>query len=449
MFSPDDIPYVAEELVIEEKEGSMYLVLAPQLPNCVSVNVVGTEIINLCDGTKTVKEITAVLSLRRGENPQENLPGIVKFFNYLEEKGFAFHKPVEIEAFSPKEPETLSFLWLNVTYKCNLRCRHCHSSFGTPLEDELTTEEIISVIRDCSHFPDCTLIISGGEPFCREDILDIVRVADRSFEKVLLVTNGTLIDDEKARALADLNIKIQISLEGPDAESNDIIRGKGVFEKAVQSIRKLKHLGMEPIVRMTLLKTNIDKIPEIIAFSKREGIGAVKLGTLQRSGRAYESIKDLDPDTEELIETYRRIRRLDPDFTYVQLSESLKPSITRQRMDLCSAGSGTLSVGADGGVYPCSGLMYPEFLAGNIRKKLLETIWKESPVLQRIRGLSVSQIPGCDKCPVRYLCGGGCLVDIYWEYGHLQGKTPRCDLLRAMKWDELKRMTYKTRSIAE
>ena len=448
-FSLDDIPHVPEERMTEEKEGGLYLVLAPELPNCISVNADGRDIIDLCNSKRTIKDITDILSAEKGENPEENLSEVLAFFNYLEEKKFAFKEPVEIEEPSPKKPEKLTSLWFNITYKCNLRCRHCHSFFGSPLENELETEEIIAVIKESSQFEGCKLVISGGELFLRDDIFQILKAASEYFKgRVLVITNGTLINDEKAKALADLDIVVQVSLEGPDEESNDAIRGRGVFKKALKTIRELKKLGVNLIVRMTFLKTNITKIGETIEFVKREGIGKVAFGTLQRSGRAYESMKDIDPTTDELIKTYRKIKELDPDFNYIGFVESLKPAVTRgNKIDLCDAGAGMLSIGADGGVYPCAALMYPEFLAGNVKESSLEEIWKKSPILEEIRSFSVSEIPGCKECPIRYLCGGGCLVDMYWEHGSIPGKTPRCELLHAIKWDELKKTKYKTKKM--
>ncbi len=449
LFESGDIPHVPGERIAEEKEGGMYLILAPELPNCISVNATGREIIDLCDGKRSIKEITEAISLRKGENPEENLPAILVFFNYLEERKFAFTRPLKLEEFSPRKPEKLATLWLNITHECNLHCLHCHSSFGSPLESELTTREIIALMEEVSHFDECSLVISGGEPFCRKDIAEIVSRASEYFgDKALIVTNGTLITDELAEHLAQSRIDVQISLEGPDEESNDAIRGKGVFGKALKTIRKLKSLGLTPLVRMTLLKSNVNKVREIMEFVNREGLGAVVLGTLQMSGRAHEFLRKIDLTTDELIKAYREIRKLDPDSAFIKFGENIRPAVTRcEKLDLCGAGTGILSIGADGGVYPCPGLIYPEFLAGNIREKSLEEIWKESSVLKEIRCLSVSKIPGCKDCSIRYLCGGGCLVDIFWEHGNLYGKTPRCEFLRAMKWDELKRTAYEKKQM--
>lgn len=442
-FNPNEIPYIAEELVYEQKEGGMYLILAPELPNCVSVNKVGKQIVQICDNTKTIREIAEIISAKERESPEEVLPQVVAFFDYLEKKKFAFKEGLP-EQPEKEIPDSLIEVWLNITYKCNLRCKHCHSSFGTPLQNELTTEEITTVIQDISKFKDCRLFISGGEPFCRPDIMEILKIAAHYFpDRTMFVTNGTLITEEQADVLAELPVKMQVSLEGPDPESNDFIRGKGVFNKAVDTIRMLKSKGITPVVRMTLLKTNLHKIEDILQFIEKEGLDFVSLGTLQRSGRAYESIKDIDPSIDELIATYRKIRKLDPDLSRIHFSEELRPAVIRlERQNLCGAGSAMLSIGADGGVYPCAGLMHDEFLAGNIRDTPLEEIWKNSPVLKEIRELSIMQIPDCRECPIRFMCGGGCLVDIYWEHGSLHGKTPRCSLLHAMKWDELKRTVY-------
>lgn len=448
-FNQDDVPHIPEELVYEEKEGGMWFILAPELPNCISVNAEGKNIIDICDGRKTILEITETISEIKKENPAENLGTILNFFRYMENKKFAFMNPVEPDKFTPREADNLVSLWLNITYTCNLRCRHCHSSFGTPLEDELETEELIRIIKEASLFPGCSLVISGGEPFCREDIFEILETASEHFgNNVTVITNGTLLDDEKVRKLAELTTNVQISLEGPCEESNDAIRGKGVFKKALKAIKCLKRAGITPLVRMTILRTNMDKMDKIIEFVKQENVGPVTMGTLQMSGRAYESLRFIDLTTDELVRTYRHIKELDPHFEYINFNESLRPGITRfTRLDLCGAGTAMLSIGADGGVYPCAGLMYPEFLAGNVKETPLEEIWLTAPVLTKIRDLSVSKIPGCKDCSIRYLCGGGCLVDIFWEHGNLQGKTPRCELLHALKWDELKRTEYKTQNM--
>ena len=69
-FNQNDTPYLPEELVYEEKEGGMWLILAPELPNCISVNSDGKNIIDLCDGRKTISEITEIISAVKKENPE-------------------------------------------------------------------------------------------------------------------------------------------------------------------------------------------------------------------------------------------------------------------------------------------------------------------------------------------------------------------------------------------
>lgn len=362
----------------------------------INMNAMQKDIIELCDGTKPMREIAEHVSPKRGENPEKTLPDIAGFFDYLEERECAFTGKINKEV--PHVPERLTFLWVHVTYACNLQCRHCYS-LGS-LKDELTGKEVSTILDESSSCTD-SLVILGGEPFCRDDITEIVEVASAHVGRVDLLTNGTLIDDEKAKILADLNINVQISLEGPDEESNDIIRGKNTFKRALKGIKRLKKQGVTPAVRMTLLKTNMNKIKKIVEFVNKEGLGPVTLGTLQKSQRAYNLVKDLDVTAEELMRAYRRMRELDPAGKYVRFEQV--PGI-QMRRELCSAGTGMLSVGADGSVYPCPGLMYPEFLAGNVKENPLEEIWKESPVLQKMR--LYTTLPGCEECAVRYTCRG-------------------------------------------
>ena len=66
-----------------------------------------------------------------------------------------------------------------VTNKCNLRCIHCHLSSGTALENEMTTEEIFRVIDEAKDLGVKRLIISGGEPLVRNDIMSIIEYASK------------------------------------------------------------------------------------------------------------------------------------------------------------------------------------------------------------------------------------------------------------------------------
>ena len=123
-----------------------------------------------------------------------------------------------------------------VTYACNLSCIHCVSDSGRKKPGELTTEQCLQVIDTMSAMKVFQFNIGGGEPFMREDFPDLM---DYSHEKGIVTcisTNGTLIDDEVAGRLAHKLVYMQVSLDGATPASNDAIRGKGSFRKALNAL---------------------------------------------------------------------------------------------------------------------------------------------------------------------------------------------------------------------
>jgi radical SAM protein with 4Fe4S-binding SPASM domain len=92
--------------------------------------------------------------------------------------------------------------------------------------------------------------------------------------------------------------------------------------------------------------------------------------------------------------------------------------------DRCGAGFGVIAVDVDGTIYPCQGLMREEFAAGNISTPSLIKAFESSPVLQRVRKITVTDIPGCRECVFRHLCGGGCRALAYNVCGSLTAPIP-------------------------
>ncbi|MBA7530580.1 GTP 3',8-cyclase [subsurface metagenome] len=84
----------------------------------------------------------------------------------------------------------------SITTKCNLMCKHCYSeSVDQAAPDELSTEEAFRLMDDLSKWEISLLVIDGGEPLCREDMLDVVKYASSKGLRTTLGSNGTLIDE--------------------------------------------------------------------------------------------------------------------------------------------------------------------------------------------------------------------------------------------------------------
>ena len=165
---------------------------------------------------------------------------------------------VEEQGFDPP-----SFVTISPTGRCNLKCKGCYASDCALKGKELdapTFERILREKRELwgSHFT----VISGGEPFLwRDGDLDLIRLAGRHREDVFLVyTNGTLIDDELARRLAEVgNITPSISVEGFEAET-DARRGPGVHKRILSAFDCLRRHGVPFGISATATRDNWETI---------------------------------------------------------------------------------------------------------------------------------------------------------------------------------------------
>jgi len=318
-------------------------------------------------------------------------------------------------------------LVIAATQECNLHCPHCYALAGSSLPQEMTTDEIKSLIDGLSDMEwknDISRVgLTGGEFFLRPDALDIVEyVYDQGF-KVLISSNGLLIDDEIVRHLSKYkDIKVSISLDGSNADLHEIIRGKGTFLPTIKNIKKLADEGIFVGANMFVHQDNFDFIEETLELAYSLGVQSFNCLNMLYVGRANTS------------RTRNQLERIPEHKLYWKLFEILKDNVKYQKMMLNSTfanqvmgiaagvkshycGIGTnraLYVKADGNIYPCPDTALPRFKLGNVKDESLKSIWETSPILQELRTINVDTMNlTCSRCDVRYFCGGSCRGENY------------------------------------
>jgi len=153
----------------------------------------------------------------------------------------------------------LSTLWIQITGTwCNLECVHCINASGPadPWLKPIHPDVARRAIREAEDLGVKEIYFTGGEPFLHTEMLallcDALEVAPTT-----VLTNGTLIDDAMADALAararraTYSLEIRVSLDDTDPETNDRVRGAGSFSRAVAAIVRLNDRGLLPIVTAT------------------------------------------------------------------------------------------------------------------------------------------------------------------------------------------------------
>lgn len=340
-------------------------------------------------------------------------------------------------------PRVLSW---NLTQRCNLKCAHCYLSAGETAEAELSTEEALGVVDQAAQAGTELLILSGGEPLMRRDLLQIASHAAERGLAVVLGTNGTMLSARTVERLKEAGVQgAGISLDSLDASKHDAFRGvPGAWERAAAGVRRCVAAGLPVLVQTTATPWNYEEIPDLLAFAAQEGATGFVLYSLVCTGRG-EALTDITSEQYELA--LASILEGQARYPNMMVRARCAPHILRlakQRGSplVSSAGclAGTLygRIGPEGEVTPCP---YLPVVAGNVRQDSLATLWSEAPALQQFRS---PQLGGrCGVCEFRQDCGG-CRARVFGATGELWGEDPFCSYQPAgdfveygpVGWDE-------------
>jgi MoaA/NifB/PqqE/SkfB family radical SAM enzyme len=153
------------------------------------------------------------------------------------------------------------FMIASITRGCNLHCKGCYARAQRPhSEPEMSPDKLRSVIAEARDLGVSIILIAGGEPLTRPEILDIIA----EFPEIVfpLFTNGLLIDDEMvARFRKQRNLVPVISLEGHEGQTDDR-RGRGVYGHLLQTLRALGDANVFFGVSLTATRLNLPTITD-------------------------------------------------------------------------------------------------------------------------------------------------------------------------------------------
>lgn len=298
---------------------------------------------------------------------------------------------------------------------------------------ELTTHEGLALIDEIAGLnPHAMLVLSGGEPLLRSDILELSRhAADRGLV-VVIGTNGVLLDPTMARRLAGSGVAgVGVSIDSARPDQHDVFRGvPGAWQRTVDGLVACREQGLAFQVQTTVTVANYHEIRDIMDLAGDLGARVFNLFFLVCTGRGQRMTDITSAQYEELLRwlastggSYRGMMvraRCAPHFRRLAWEVDPASSVLKEDGSRCMAGTTYCRITPEGDVTPCP---YMGLSVGNVRVEGFTRTWREAAVFLSMRQPALEG--RCGSCEYRELCGG-CRARAYATTGNLMGEDPWC-----------------------
>ena len=350
------------------------------------------------------------------------------------------------------------FVCWETTKACLLACRHCRAkAIRKSLPEELSHEQGIALIDQLVEFgePYPALLLTGGDPLMREDFFDLIAHAKKLGIYVAVAASVTpKLNEDSIKRMKELDVDIMsVSLDGSTPKTHDKLRGvPGTWAETVRSLKLARDRGLRAQINTTVMRSNIEELPDIFHIVREAGSVAWEVFFLIRTGRGA-ALESLEPaECEEVMHFlyeaaqygipvrtaegphFRRVRaqresnHATPDGElYQQLKAKLldlegKPTNPPSlKMTPTRDGKGIVFIAHNGEVHP-SGFL--PIKSGKVPETHLTTIYRTNPLFVSLR--DPSQLKGrCGRCEYNTICGGS-RSRAFAEFGDPLGEDPAC-----------------------
>lgn len=353
-----------------------------------------------------------------------------------------------------RTPRTLD---IEITARCNLRCRYCYF-FNNPAVEyrDLPAEEWLTFFAELGALGVMHVTLAGGEPFIRDDLPALLEGIVRNRMRFSLLSNGTLIDDQRAAFIARSGRcdSVQVSVDGSCATVHDSCRGPGSFEGAIRGIRTLQRHRVGVAVRVTIHRGNVHDLGNIAGFLLDElGLPGFGINSAGYQGTCCMNADDVLLTVQERQAAMATLLRLAAHYPN-RIAASAGPLAEGHawrrmeearaqgapafhdggRLTACGCPGNKISVRPDGAIVPC--IMLAHVALGRINRDSLADLWQHSPALNQLRDRQAIPLAGfefCARCAYLPYCTGNCPGLAYTLTGIIDHPSPDACLRRFLK----------------
>ena len=332
-------------------------------------------------------------------------------------------------------------LQFHITGRCNLRCKHCYRTEGDV--EPLSTQDVKAVITQFLQLRQAYnrlhnikkaghINLTGGEPFIRQDIQEILRFLGQYRQELSfgILSNGSFLTDDLIAVLKETGVSfVQLSLDG-DRETHDALRAPGDYDRVLETAQMLEKKGIRTYISFTANRDNYRYLPAVAAQCRKRGITKLWSDRLVPIGTGQElSELAITPEIlPDYIRTLKKARgnwltRLRYPTTQVTMNRALQFLNSQGNCYCCSAGDSLITVDEFGNIMPCRRM---PIVCGNALKQPLDEVYFQNPVFQDLRAWHIPK--ECMQCEYAALCKGGAKCQSYGTYGSYRQADPACYL---------------------
>lgn len=300
-------------------------------------------------------------------------------------------------------------IW-EITNECNYGCKYCiFASTGKKPEGELSTQQVYDAIDQLKENNFNYIKFTGGEPFLREDMSNILEYAVKSDILCDISTNASRITPSIATRLKILNLEmVHVSLDGANKEQHEAVRGKKSFQPTIEGIKILLSEGIKIRVGCVIHSFNEWYLKEICNFCEDLKIDEIIFSMMEPVGRlrgksfglSTRNIEDLDTEIKQLRASFK-----------IKISSNLSSLLPLKSIDFipkqiqtCPGGKKFLFINSLGVVSPCTWVSEkkPQWIGSKIHEKSLKQIIQMNGFKELNHFSSSLASKGLSICPVNY-----------------------------------------------
>lgn len=330
-------------------------------------------------------------------------------------------------------------LQFHITGRCNLQCRHCYRTEGDV--EPLTLQNVLLVIDQFLELVQKYnalhglkkrghINITGGEPFFREDIKDILRYLGEHESQITyaVLTNGSFIDRGMIELLKETGASfVQLSIDGNEGMHNSL-RAEGDYNRVFSIAELLVNSGIRTYISFTANKKNMQFLPVVARECRKRGVHKLWSDRLVPIGNGKE-LRELEISGKEFPAYLHylkkaqgnRITKILYPKTEVALNRSLQFLNTGCSVYSCAAGKSLITVDEFGNIMPCRRM---PIICHDVFSSTLEKVYFSDPVLLDLRKETIPK--ECAYCEYSLSCIGGAKCQSFAKTGDYKCADPAC-----------------------